>query len=320
MYIKNLSYNEEKYKKLVSEIGSVFNLPEWLAMYGEDVIVNGIYNDNHDLIGTFFLFKSKRSGLTYIITPPYTPHIGLCYVNPAQSRSNSLTFDKEVITLVRDHLNSLKAKLLTIALPFTVGDTQPFYWDKFKVVPNYTYRLGLNRTEDELFNNLTSEKRKSIKRAEKDEVKIELCKDYKIVKALIEKTFSRKDKKVSEQYLQKILFQFANERNSFAFVAYKDGKPSAATFCIHYNRTSYYLFGGYDENNKHHGSGVSCMWKSILHAKKIGIETFDFEGSMLQEVEKYFREFGGEMIPYYTVNKAWLPIEVLLKLKLRNRF
>ncbi len=320
MYIKAISGKEENYKKLIAGIGSVFNLPEWLAIYDEALLVNGIFNDNHDLIGTFFLFKSKRSGLTYIITPPYSPHIGLCYVNPAQSQSNSLTFDKDVITLLKDHLITLKAKLLTIALPFTVTDTQPFYWDKFKVVPNYTYRLGLNKTEEELFNNLTSEKRKSIKRAEKDNIVIEKCSDYKIVKALIEKTFSRKDKSVSEKYLQKILFQFSNEQNSFAFVAYKDGKPSATTFCIHYNGTSYYLFGGYDEANKHHGSGVSCMWQSILHAKKIGITTFDFEGSMLQEVEKYFREFGGEMVPYYTVNKAWLPIEVLLKLKLRNRF
>ena len=62
------------------------------------------------------------------------------------------------------------------------------------------------------------------------------------------------------------------------------------------------------------------MWQSILHAKKLGIEVFDFEGSMLVEVEKYFREFGGELVPYYTVNKAGLPIEMLMKFKLRNRF
>jgi hypothetical protein len=41
---------------------------------------------------------------------------------------------------------------------------------------------------------------------------------------------------------------------------------------------------------------------------------------MLPEVEKYFREFGGEIKPYYTVHRGLFPIEVALKLKMRNKF
>jgi hypothetical protein len=120
-------------------------------------------------------------GLKYFITPPYTPHIGLRYVNPAKSKANTLAFDKEIVTVVKDYIISLKPKLVSIALPFTINDTQPFYWDKFKVIPNYTYRLALNKTPDELFNNLTSEKRKSVKRAEKDNLLITSTADYKTV-------------------------------------------------------------------------------------------------------------------------------------------
>jgi hypothetical protein len=320
MYIKEVKYQSDNYLKLIAESGTVFNLPKWLDMYGKHILVRGIFNDNHDLIGSFFLFEAKKLGIKYYITPPYSPHIGLFYINPAQSKANQQAFDKEVVTLVRDYLVQLKPKLLSIALPFTINDTQPFYWDNFKVIPNYTYRLALNKTQEELFDNLTSEKRKSIKRAEKDELVIEKTTDYKLVKNLIEKTFDRKDKKVSQNYLNKILFEFADDKNSFAFIAHKDQKPSACTFCVHYNGTAFYLFGGYDEANKHHGAGVSCMWQSILYAKKTGVEVFDFEGSMLVEVEKYFREFGGDLVPYYTIHKAGLPIEMVLKLKLRNRF
>jgi lipid II:glycine glycyltransferase (peptidoglycan interpeptide bridge formation enzyme) len=320
MYIKAIKYNTGAYQKLIDISGSVFNLPKWLDMYGQQLLVQGIFNDNDELIGTFFLFEGKKLGLKFQITPPYTPHIGLIYNNPAESKANRQAFDKEVVTLLKDHLVKLKPKLLSIALPFTINDTQPFYWDNFKVIPNYTYRLALNKRKEELFDNLTSEKRKSIKRAEKDELVIEKTTDLKLVKSLIEKTFDRKEKKVSQNYLNKILFEFADEKNSFAFIAHKDKKPSACVFCVHYNKTAYYLFGGYDNANKHHGAGVSCMWEAILHAKKIGVEVFDFEGSMLVEVEKYFREFGGDLIPYYTIHKAGLPIEMVLKLKLRNRF
>lgn len=320
MYIKEIKYHSDNYLKLIAENGTVFNLPKWLDIYGKHILVQGIFNDNHELIGSFFLFEGKKLGMKYQITPPYSPHIGLFYKNPAQSKANQQAFDKEVVTLVKDFLVKLKPKLLSIALPFTINDTQPFYWYNFKVIPNYTYRLALNRTEEELFDNLTSEKRKSIKRAQKDDLIIQQTTDYKLVKSLIEKTFDRKEKKVSQSYLNKILFDFADETNSFAFAAYKDGKPSASVFCVHYNKTAFYLFGGYDNTNKHHGAGVTCMWKAILHAKKKGIEVFDFEGSMLVEVEKYFREFGGDLVPYYTIHKAGLPIEMILKLKLRNRF
>ncbi len=289
-------------------------------MFEKNIITIGIFNDNHELIGSFFLYKGTKWGMKYIITPPYTPNIGLIYKNPAQSRANGQAFDKEIINLIKDYFISLKPKLLMLSLPYTIKDTQPFFWNKFKVVPNYTYRLNLNKTPEELFENLTSEKRKSIKKAEKDGLNIERTEDYKMVKAMVEKTFDRKEKVVSKKYLDKILFEFANEGNSFAFVATQNGKASAAVFCIYNNKTVFYLFGGYDSQNKHHGAGVSCMWQSILHARKLGIEIFDFEGSMLIEVEKYFREFGGELIPYYTINKANLPIEMLLKLKLRNRF
>jgi len=41
---------------------------------------------------------------------------------------------------------------------------------------------------------------------------------------------------------------------------------------------------------------------------------------MLPEVERFFRGFGGDLVPYFTVNKAWLPLEFMLKLLKREQF
>src|SRR4051812_45997541 len=104
MYIKAIKYNTGAYQKLIDISGSVFNLPKWLDMYGQQLLVQGIFNDNDELIGTFFLFEGKKLGLKFHITPPYTPHIGLIYNNPAESKANRQAFDKEVVTLLKDHL------------------------------------------------------------------------------------------------------------------------------------------------------------------------------------------------------------------------
>lgn len=59
------------------------------------------------------------------------------------------------------------------------------------------------------------------------------------------------------------------------------------------------------------------MWRSILFAKQTGAQVFDFEGSMQPGIEKYFREFGGDLIPYAAVEKSGLLLSLLMKLRKR---
>ncbi|MFN7910957.1 MAG: GNAT family N-acetyltransferase [Bacteroidota bacterium] len=320
MKLARLNISDEKYTILAKRYGSVFNSIEWLRLFGKNLVLIGIYNANNELIGAFFYSSSVKLGLKYALTPSYTPSIGFVIVNPAQNKSNAITFEKEVHEAISDYFLLNKYALVSIAFPVSVNDTQVYFWKKFKVIPNYTYQLSLHQDPNAIFDQFTSERRKSIKKAEKDQLKIERCFDNNIVFDLICKTFERKQKTINQTFVKKILFEFANDTNSFSFVAYDKSTPIATTFIIYDQNVAYYLFGGYNTQLKHHGAGPSCMWQSILHAKQLGLSIFDFEGSMLPEVEKYFREFGGEIKPYYTVHRGLFPIEVALKLKMRNKF
>ena len=53
---------------------------------------------------------------------------------------------------------------------------------------------------------------------------------------------------------------------------------------------------------------------AILKAKEMGLQVFDFEGSIVPPIERYFRGFGGKLTPIFSVHKAWLPIEIGLKM------
>jgi hypothetical protein len=320
MIIEPISITNEHYLKFVEKNGSVFNQQAWLRIYSNELLVLGIFNLNKELIGCFNLYLKKALGLNYVVVPPYAPSNAFVLVNPAQNTANKIAFEKEVHNLIANYLVSMKVFLIYSAFPTFVNDMQVYFWDKFKVIPNYTYQLSLNSSLDELFNNITSEKRKSIRKAQKDNLEIKLCSDYTIVLSLINKTFERREKHIDKELVSKILFEFANDSNSFAYVAYQNGNPIACAFCVYYKTTSYYLLGGYDNDNKNHGAGPACIWQSIIKAKELGITTFDFEGSMLPEIEKYFREFGGQLVPYYTINKASFLIEVALKVKKRSSF
>lgn len=320
MYLKEINIINNKYYDDLVINASIFSNAKWIAMYGSNVTTIGIFNNNHDLIGTFYVKIKPFLGFKIYQTASFSPHCGLYFINPSINPSSKITFEKDVMTLISNYLNSNKNCLTIIAFPYQYEDMHPFILKKHKVVPNYTYQLNLELSNEAIFANYSSERRKSIKKAIKDHLICEKITDYKIVKDLILKTFSRKEKTIDVNFLDKILFEFADSNNSFAYVSYKNELPIATTFCIYNNQACYYLFGGYDTNHKHHGAGPLCMHNSIIESKTKNIPIFDFEGSMLPEVEKYFREFGGELKPYYIINKAFLPIEIILKLVKQQQF
>ena len=168
--------------------------------------------------------------------------------------------------------------------------------------------------------NFSSTRRRNIRAALRDSIEIRPVDSFDIIESLAQHTFDRQGKQLPIHIVRRILYEFASPKNSFAFAAFRNGEPIACVFCVFDGRTAYYLIGGYGGSHAHHGAGAACMQSAILKAKKIGMETFDFEGSVIPAIERYFRGFGGELTPYLTANRAWLPIEILLKFRKRELF
>jgi lipid II:glycine glycyltransferase (peptidoglycan interpeptide bridge formation enzyme) len=317
VFIRQIDTGSKDYSAVAAKHGSIFNHPSWLDIY-RSVIVNGIYNQNNELIGVFNVYKATKLGLPYYIVPPYSPSNAFFIINPASNSANRISFEKEIHEAVARWFNAENGFLKVTAFPPGVNDTQAYSWNHFKVTPHFTYVLSLNEREENLFANLTSEKRKSIRKAEKDGLTVTRSEKMDIVEKMVMDTFNRSGQKAHRAIIHNILFKFANNSNSFAFIAADRDRELACTFCIHDDKSAYYLFGGYDGSNPHHGAGVTCMWQSILLAKQKGLSAFDFEGSMVPGIEKYFREFGGKLVPYYTVQRGWLPVELLMRLKAKR--
>ena len=309
----------EKYKTSSFTYSSIFSTYEWLKVF-DNLSIYGIFDEGDNLIGGFYLYKEKKFGLTIYRNPPFTPFIGPFVKIEAQNPVKITNKYRETLSLMAESLDKLSCSIISVSLRRNIIDTLPFIWRKFKVVPGYTYILDLDRSLDDIYKNMTDERRNDIKKGVKDELIVEKTNDYNIVKSLVIKTFLRQKKEINKEMINKILFDFANNNNSFAFVTFKDKEPIAIVFCVHDKRTSYYLLGGYNFENKHHGAGPLALWESIRYSKEIGLKYFDFEGSMITQIEKYFRGFGGKLTPYYRINKAKLPIEILLKFFKRELF
>lgn len=321
MEIRKVNNSElNHYKQLVQLSGTIFNTPEWIGNFQSNVQIYGIYDDDGQLLGGFHLCIERFFFFRHIKNPPFTPNCGLFFSNIAKNKSKKSSFEKNIILLLYKFIKDKRPGITTIGFPSQVIDMQHFYWANFKVVPNYTYQINLKQDVEEIFASFSPERRNDIKKAQRDHLETSEITDYSVIKELVIKTFDRQKESIHMGILDNILFRFANPSNSVAIIVSKDNKVIAGIFCVFDQSSFYYLLGGYDSLNRHSGAVALAIWEAIKKAKASGAFIFDFEGSMIPNVEKFFRDFGGNLVPYFTINKALLPAEFLLKFIKRNRF
>ncbi|MCC6372736.1 MAG: peptidoglycan bridge formation glycyltransferase FemA/FemB family protein [Bacteroidia bacterium] len=299
----------------------VFGSLKWLSVYGDELKLIGIYKDERQLIGGFFYLLTKKYNFNFVKLPPYTPHCGLFFVSDSKNKSSANNFSKEVMTEVCNYFTALKPALTVLAFPSQMVDFQPFIWEKYKVVPNYTYRIGLTKTLEEIVSNFDSKNRNAINKALKEGVEVQqnqLGKEE--LNAFFVNSLSAAGANIYKSELKNIFSKFSDNSNSFSMEARRNNELLGVVFCVYDKNTCYYLLGGVKKDSGVQGVNNLLVQKSIEQAKQLGCHTFDFEGSMLKGVEKFFRSFGPELFPYYTVNKAKLPLELMLKFKKRELF
>ena len=299
----------------------VFASKKWLSCYGDALTLIGIYKDEHQLIGGFYFLNTKKYGFTFLKLPPYTPHCGLFFVSDSKNNSSVNNFSKEIMNEVCDFFTSQKSALTVLAFPSAIIDFQPFIWNKYKVVPNYTYRIDLQKSIEDIKSNFDSKNRNMINKAIKEEVAVA---ENRLGKEELFRFFinslNTTDATIYETELKNVFSKFSDDTNSFSVVAKKNDELLGVVFCVFDKNTCYYLLGGVNKKSGVQGVNNLLIQKSIEKAKALGCTTFDFEGSMLKGVEKFFRSFGPDLVPYFTVNKASLPLEILLKFKKRELF
>ncbi len=322
MKIRSLGRAEiEIYDALALQHGTLFNCSDWLALFGDNVQILGIFEDGGEMVGGLSFAIEHRFGLKIVRNAPYTPICGPFIAVKAQNPVAILEIRRKVLECVIEYLEKENPAIIRLGLDQKIFDALPFYWAGFKVIPAYTYRLDLSSSLEQIKREMSSERRKNITKAGRDGLTVRLTTDLNVVKQLHLATFNRQKMQVNQTWMNAILFKYANSLNSYSYTTYRaDNIPVATCFVVYDSITAYYLIGGYRADLGHHGAGALAMFEAIKHAKEIGIKIFDFEGSVVPAIERYFRGFGGELTPYLTVNKAWLPLEIGLKFLKRNLF
>lgn len=313
--IRRLEETEyDKWDKLVAESpqGTLFHESSWLEASGEDFGIYGYFKGGELYAGIPFIQSKLKLGIKSFHPPSSTPYFGIVFRKNEGKYVTRISDEKDIS---RSIAIKLKEDFDSISFDFSpfVTDMQPFVWEGFSSQVKYTYILQYDDL-DEVWNGMDTKRRNDITKAEKDGVYVEFCDDFDQTIELVKKTFERQGKLVEFETsvidYNKMLVQKGRCKSFLA--KNKDDKAIGAVYIIWDKKRSYYFLGGYDPEERHHGASAMAVWEAIKFTKnELRLNCFDFEGSMLQPVEQYFRKFGGTLTPYYSVYWMKLWIETL---------
>ncbi|MCQ2211398.1 MAG: peptidoglycan bridge formation glycyltransferase FemA/FemB family protein [Paludibacteraceae bacterium] len=172
-----------------------------------------------------------------------------------------------------------------------------------KVVPSGNYIVNLLRSEEEIWANVHSKHRNSIRRGEKANLEIKIG-GLNLLNAYIPisiETYARSSQQSSGyEYYKGILSKL--DDNVLIFLAFKEGKAQAGGMFYYNNQVAYYLHGA-SINGSEPGSANYLLWTAMMYFKKMGVREFSFvgyhfnpePGSKLEGIQRFKERFGGQL-------------------------
>ncbi len=253
-------------------INTVKNMDEHVAYYG-------LY-DNSTLLNAFPVVLRNGRIFKTVTLPKLTPFLG--WILPG---------DNLIIKSFIQNLNTSAASYSFINYSFSLN----------KLV---THQIDLMQSEAVLLSNLRQDKKRNIKKAQQQNLRITIESNFEILENLLKITFARQKHPFNGySQVQKIV---ENYPYHFQVNIYNQQQCLASLLIVYDRSTAYYLIGGFDNSLDNYNAGPFAMWTAILESKKKNLNIFDFEGSSVPSIAQYFKSFGAQEVAYSNFeSKKW---------------
>jgi len=297
----------EKYRVLCAEESSIplFSQAWWLdAAAGDRGWDVALVEKEGQILASLPYVKKKRCGFTVLTQPPLTQNLG-----PWLSMGCDLKSSKK-LAYEKDVLQELYAQLPRYDYyvqnwHYSRINWLPLYWMNFSQTTRYTYVLKDISNIDSVVANFEHSKRKNIKKSEKivtvvfDVSAREFYNNHEL-------TLRKQGQKISYSFdLFERLYNAGYKNNAAKTIAAFDeaGNMHAALFVVWDKDSAYDLISTIDPDFRTHGAASLLVREAVEYVSQF-VNKFDFEGSMIEPVERSFRQFGAEQIPYFSITKT----------------
>lgn len=281
----------------------IFLQPWWLEAVAPGRWDYVIVRRGGDIAAAMPYVAKQWLGWTFVEGPEKTPYLGPWLRSSTAKYANRLAEEKDLMNELIDALPRLGAFHQT----FHPGITNwlPFFWRGFQQTTLYTYRIDDPSDTDALWRETTEGVRTDIKKARK-QVTIEADGDFGALMELRRKTWQRQGRDIPHSNEEMRALHRACQQHDCCQVLLargSDGQLHAGAYFVWDQSSLYYYTSGADPALRGSGAGALLVWAGIDLAARLGLR-FDFEGSMQEPIERFFRSFGARQVPYFALSQA----------------
>jgi len=305
--VRDLEEDEyEEWNSLVekSPQGTIFHKTSWLASFDDYQSKTIVCTYKKSIVGGIPLPYTKRYGIKFAVNPPFTPYLGVIFKENDYKYTKKLSFEKRLSKLIAENIKDF-APYMEYSFHYNFVDAQPFIWTGFSVKPHYTYVLNLDEPLNSILGNMEKDTRNRVVKASKYNIEFFDASPNKMAE-LTFLTYARKNQKppYSKQAYEKYLDIFSKNKTVKAIMAKDKNDLLAGGVIVYDGRRAYYLIGCVNPKSAYSGIGQLVIWNLVKYSKDmLGLKEFDFEGSMNENIERFFRGFGGKLTQPYSIYK-----------------
>ncbi len=321
MKIKYLIENEfPMWNKFVDESpqGFIWDYTWWL-----DIITNSDFricalfdDDNLILAGIALPYYSTGR----VLQPQLTQSLGILFED-MNKRNNmrlqkQLTNQKEYSYQLFDFIvNDLSS--FSLNFNYNYDYWLPLYWKGCTQTTRYTYIIDYsNYILDEEFKRFSKGHKWILNRVEKkSDLKVVQTDDLEEYLSESDKTYQRQGvkKPYSNELIRKIHMELMKRGMGTIFkIADSENNTHAIAYYLHNDKEAYYWLGASDENLRESGGHTYLTWYAIQYFSS-KVRYFNFGGSMLEQVERNFRNFSASPRQYFVIQYIKNPFIKQLK-------
>lgn len=297
--------NKEKYRQFCEQESTIpiFSQAWWLDSVAGDSWNVCVIEKGNEIIASMPYVIQKKFGLTLLTQPKLTQCLGP-WLKPSLAKySKQLSQQKDLMEALIDQLPAYH--YFSQNWHHSKINWLPFYWRGFEQTTKYTYVINDLNFTDDVFSLFSSSYKNKIRKAEKI-VNVKRGLNASSFYLINKKTFTRQgiDVPYSEEFFlkQDMACCKRNSREIF-FAIDEGGNIHSALYLIWDNMSSYVHLVGEDPEYRNSGAGILLIFEAIKFTKEVlKLREFDFEGSMIERVERVRRDCGGKQTAYHHIS------------------
>lgn len=282
----------------------IFSKDWWLdSVCGYDNWDVVLIERDKEILASFPYYKIKKSIFNIIVMPTQTQTMGIYIKYPEnQKYEKKLSFEKVIMNELIEKLPYVDKFLQNFH--YDITNWLPFYWKGYKQTTKYTYIIEDLTDLDDVFTSFNHSKRKNIKKSEKFlEIKFDLSvEDFYENHKL---TLGKQNSTIAYSFqVFKNMYENGYKNNSARSIYAVDENNNihGALFIVWDKNSAYNLISTIDPDYRNSGS-ASLLVKEAIKFASTKTNKFDFEGSMDENIEQSFRQFGAIQKPYFNISK-----------------